>query len=36
MECEVENDFVLIWIDNEVVKVVRVGSDWELFGKKKK
>ena len=36
MECDVENDFVLIWIDDEVVKLVRVGSDWELLGKKKK
>ena len=36
MECHVENDFLLIWIDNEVVKLVRLGSHSELFGKKKK
>lgn len=36
MECHVENDFLLIWIDDEVVKLVRLGSHSELFGKKKK
>lgn len=36
MECHVENDFFLIWIDDEVVKLVRLGSHSELFGKKKK
>ena len=35
-ECHVENDFLLIWIDDEVVKLVRLGSHSELFGKKKK
>lgn len=35
MECHVENDFLLIWIDDEVVKLVRLGSHSELFGKKK-
>lgn len=36
MECHIENDFLLIWIDSEVVKLVRLGSHSELFGKKKK
>jgi mRNA interferase YafQ len=36
MECHVENDFLLIWIDDEIVKLVRLGSHSELFGKKKK
>lgn len=34
MSCE--NDFLLIWIDDEIVKLVRLGSHSELFGKKKK
>lgn len=35
MECHVETDFLLIWIDEEanVIEVVRVGSHSELFGK---
>lgn len=35
MECHVENDFLLIWIDEEtnVIEVVRVGTHSELFGK---
>lgn len=36
MECHVENDFLLIWIDDTEVKLVRLGSHSELFGKKKK
>lgn len=35
MECHIENDFLLIWIDEttEIVKLVRIGSHSELFGK---
>lgn len=36
MECHVENDFLLIWVDEEEVKLVRLGTHSELFGKKKK
>lgn len=34
MECHVENDFLLIWLDEEenVIKLVRLGSHSELFG----
>ena len=33
MECHVENDFLLIWLDEEenTVEVVRVGTHSELF-----
>ena len=35
MECHVEDDFLLIWIDAEanVIKLVRLGTHHELFGK---
>lgn len=38
MECHVEDDFLLIWYDKErdVVKLVRLGSHSELFGKGRK
>ena len=38
MECHVENDTLLIWLDAElaVVKLVRLGTHSELFGKGKK
>ena len=36
MECHVENDFLLIWIDDEIVKLIRLGSHSELFGESKK
>jgi len=34
MECHVENDFLLIWIDEEenIIKLIRLGSHSELFG----
>lgn len=35
MECHVQNDFLLIWIDNDAIYVERVGTHSELFGKKK-
>jgi mRNA interferase YafQ len=33
MECHIESDFLLIWIDEEhlTIKLVRVGSHSELF-----
>lgn len=38
MECHVEDDYLLIWYDkdSDVVKLVRLGSHSELFGKRKK
>ena len=34
MECHVENDFLLVWIDEttQTIKLVRLGSHAELFG----
>ena len=34
MECHVENDFLLIWIDevNNIVRLLRLGTHHELFG----
>lgn len=34
MECHIGNDFLLIWIDeeNNIIKLVRLGSHSELFG----
>lgn len=31
MECHIENDFLLIWIDSDIVKLIRLGSHSELF-----
>lgn len=33
MECHIEGDFLLIWIDesNDIIKLVRLGSHSELF-----
>ncbi len=33
MECHVQNDFLLIWIDdvNDIIELVRLGSHSELF-----
>ncbi len=35
MECHIEDNFLLIWIDSEadVIKLVRLGTHHELFGK---
>lgn len=35
-ECHIENDFLLIWIDDDIVELLRLGSHSELFEKKKK
>ena len=31
-ECHVESDFLLIWIDEEEIRLIRLGSHSELFG----
>lgn len=31
LECHVEGDFLLIWIDRDFIEIVRVGSHSELF-----
>lgn len=38
MECHVENDFLLIWIDkiSGIVEIVRIGTHSELFEKKRR
>ena len=35
LECHIEDDFLLIWIDEtaDVIKLVRLGTHHELFGK---
>ena len=35
MECHVEDNFLLIWIDetSNIIKLVRLGTHHELFGK---
>ena len=34
MECHIEGDFLLIWIDesHQIIKLIRLGSHSELFG----
>lgn len=38
MECHIDDDYFLIWFDKEesIVRLVRLGSHSELFGKRKK
>ncbi|MDE6037670.1 MAG: type II toxin-antitoxin system YafQ family toxin [Duncaniella sp.] len=38
MECHIQDDFLLIWIDEETneIDLVRLGSHSELFGKGQK
>lgn len=33
LECHIENDFLLIWIDkeNDIINLIRLGSHSELF-----
>lgn len=31
MECHIGGDFLLIWISNDVIELVRLGSHSELF-----
>ena len=35
LECHIENDFLLMWIDekSDIIELVRLGSHSELFGK---
>lgn len=33
LECHMEDDFLLIWIDGDIIDLVRIGSHSELFGK---
>lgn len=35
MECHVEGDFLLIWVDpnTDIIELVRLGSHSELYGK---
>ena len=35
-ECHVEDDFLLIWIEGDIVDLIRLGSHSELFGKKRR
>jgi mRNA interferase YafQ len=34
MECHVESDFLLVWVDetSNVIKLIRLGSHSEIFG----
>ena len=36
MECHIEGDFLLIWIDEDAISLVRLGSHSELFGSAKR
>lgn len=31
MECHIGSDFLLIWIDGDIIDLVRIGSHSELF-----
>lgn len=33
MECHVESDTLLVWIDGDVIRAMRLGSHSELFKK---
>ena len=35
-ECHIEDDFLLIWIDDNYVELLRLGTHSELFGKKRR
>lgn len=36
MECHIEGDFLLIWIDEDAISLIRLGSHSELFGATKR
>ena len=36
MECHIEDDYLLIWIDKGIIDLLRLGSHSELFDKKRK
>ncbi|MCE9059040.1 type II toxin-antitoxin system YafQ family toxin [Parabacteroides distasonis] len=31
MECHIEGDLLLIWIDGDIIDLIRIGSHSELF-----
>ena len=31
LECHIQGDFLLIWMDDDMIKIIRVGSHSELF-----
>lgn len=33
LECHIGNDYLLIWIDGNIIDLVRIGSHAELFGR---
>ena len=33
IECHIEDDFLLIWTDGNVIEIVRLGTHQELFGR---
>lgn len=33
MECHIEDDYLLVWIDGDIIDLVRIGSHSELFKK---
>ncbi|MBQ9640329.1 MAG: type II toxin-antitoxin system YafQ family toxin [Bacteroidaceae bacterium] len=32
LECHVGNDFLLVWLDGDIIELVRLGTHSELFG----
>lgn len=34
-ECHIEDDYLLVWIDDTLIDLLRLGTHSELFGKKK-
>lgn len=36
MECHIGGDFLLVWIDGDIISLVRLGSHSELFGAAKR
>mgnify|MGYP003548766232 FL=1 len=36
MECHIGGDFLLIWIEDDIISLIRLGSHSELFGQKKR
>ena len=35
-ECHIEDDYLLIWIDDDMIELLRLGSHTELFSKNRK
>lgn len=36
LECHIEDDFLLVWMDDDIIELLRLGSHSELFDKKRK